>query len=36
VRFARLSIGTGTPADLPRPSITPEDVRHRLQTHIGR
>ena len=36
VRFARLSINTGTPDDLPRPSITPEDVRRRLQTHIGR
>jgi phosphonopyruvate decarboxylase len=36
VRFARLSINTGTPTDLPRPSITPEDVRRRLQTHIGR
>lgn len=36
VRFARLSINTGTPSDLPRPSITPEDVRHRLQNHIGR
>ncbi|MGX7005936.1 phosphonopyruvate decarboxylase [Caballeronia sp. KNU42] len=36
VRFARLSINTGTPSDLPRPSITPEDVRSRLQAHIGR
>ncbi|MFT4432224.1 phosphonopyruvate decarboxylase [Caballeronia sp. 15715] len=36
VRFARLSISTGTPDDLPRPKITPEDVRRRLQTHIGR
>jgi phosphonopyruvate decarboxylase len=36
VRFARLSINTGTPGDLPRPSITPEDVRARLQQHIGR
>ncbi|WP_244814010.1 phosphonopyruvate decarboxylase [Caballeronia sp. Lep1P3] len=34
-RFARLSIRTGTPADLPRPKITPEDVRARLQRHIG-
>ncbi|SAK75499.1 phosphonopyruvate decarboxylase [Caballeronia fortuita] len=34
-RFARLSIRTGTPADLPRPKITPEDVRARLQQHIG-
>ncbi|KQR89952.1 phosphonopyruvate decarboxylase [Burkholderia sp. Leaf177] len=36
VRFARLSISIGTPGDLPRPSITPEDVRARLQKHIGR
>ncbi|KMQ81283.1 Phosphonopyruvate decarboxylase [Candidatus Burkholderia pumila] len=35
VRFARLSIDTGTPSDLPRPKITPEDVRARLQQHIG-
>ncbi|SAL17408.1 phosphonopyruvate decarboxylase [Caballeronia peredens] len=35
VRFARLSIKTGTPGDLPRPKITPEDVRARLQHHIG-
>ncbi|WP_277186375.1 phosphonopyruvate decarboxylase [Caballeronia sp. BR00000012568055] len=35
VRFARLSIKTGTPSDLPRPKITPEDVRARLQQHIG-
>jgi phosphonopyruvate decarboxylase len=35
VRFARLSINTGTPGDLPRPKITPEDVRARLQQHIG-
>lgn len=34
-RFARLSITTGTPADLPRPKVTPEDVRARLQHHIG-
>ncbi|MDR5778806.1 phosphonopyruvate decarboxylase [Caballeronia sp. LZ065] len=34
-RFARLSIITGTPADLPRPKVTPEDVRARLQHHIG-
>jgi phosphonopyruvate decarboxylase len=36
VRFARLSIRTGTPGDLPRPSVTPEDVRARLQAHLGR
>jgi phosphonopyruvate decarboxylase len=35
VRFARLSIHTGTPGDLPRPKVTPEDVRARLQQHIG-
>jgi phosphonopyruvate decarboxylase len=34
-RFARLSIATGTASDLPRPSITPEDVRARLQIHLG-
>ena len=34
-RFARLSIKTGTPGDLPRPKITPEDVRARLQQHIA-
>ncbi|GAB5100624.1 phosphonopyruvate decarboxylase [Caballeronia sp. HLA56] len=34
-RFARLSIRAGTPGDLPRPKITPEDVRARLQRHIG-
>lgn len=34
-RFARLSIRTGTPGDLPRPKVTPEDVRARLQQHIG-
>jgi len=31
VRFARLSINTGTPTRLPRPSITPEDVRRRCK-----
>jgi phosphonopyruvate decarboxylase len=35
VRFARLSIKPGTPDDLPRPSIKPEDVRARLQKHLG-
>jgi phosphonopyruvate decarboxylase len=35
VRFARLSIAMGTAGDLPRPSITPEGVRARLQAHIG-
>jgi phosphonopyruvate decarboxylase len=35
VRFARLSIKPGTANDLPRPSITPEGVRRRLQIHIG-
>jgi len=36
VRFARLSIERGTAGDLPRPSVTPEGVRARLQTHIRR
>jgi phosphonopyruvate decarboxylase len=36
VRFARLSIAMGTAGDLPRPSITPEGVRERLQAHIAR
>ncbi len=34
-RFARLSIRTGTPGDLPRPKIAPEDVCARLQQHLG-
>lgn len=34
-RFARLLTRTGSPADLPRPSVTPVQVRERLQAHIG-
>jgi phosphonopyruvate decarboxylase len=34
-RFARLLIRTGTPADLPRPSATPVEVKTRLMNHIG-
>jgi phosphonopyruvate decarboxylase len=34
-RFARLHIRAGTPADLPRPSVAPVDVKTRLMQHIG-
>ena len=34
-RFARLFIGLGTPGDLPRPSVSPVDVKARLMQHIG-
>jgi phosphonopyruvate decarboxylase len=34
-RFARLLIRPGTPDGLPRPSITPVDVKLRLMRHIG-
>lgn len=34
-RFARLFIRTGTPGDLPRPLVTPVDVKSRLMRHIG-
>jgi phosphonopyruvate decarboxylase len=34
-RFARLLTRPGTPADLPRPSITPVDVKSRLMQHFG-
>jgi phosphonopyruvate decarboxylase len=34
-RFARLFIRSGTPADLPRPSVTPVEVKTRLMRHIG-
>jgi phosphonopyruvate decarboxylase len=33
--FARLLTRTGTPKDLPRPSITPLQVRERFMQHIG-
>ena len=35
-RFARLSIRSGTSVDLPRPTISPADVKTRLMRHIGR
>jgi phosphonopyruvate decarboxylase len=34
-RFARLLIRAGTPSDLPRPSVTPVEVKTRLMQHIG-
>jgi phosphonopyruvate decarboxylase len=34
-RFARLFIRAGTPGDLPRPSVTPVEVKTRLMQHIG-
>jgi phosphonopyruvate decarboxylase len=34
-RFARLLTRTGTPADLPRPAVTPVDVKIRLMQHFG-
>ena len=34
-RFVRLSIKRGTPDGLPRPTITPPDVKTRLMRHIG-
>jgi phosphonopyruvate decarboxylase len=34
-RFARLFIRAGTPVDLPRPSVTPVEVKARLMRHIG-
>jgi phosphonopyruvate decarboxylase len=33
-RFARLHIGMGTPGDLPRPTMTPVDVKNRLMQHF--
>jgi phosphonopyruvate decarboxylase len=33
-RFARLLTRPGTPADLPRPSIAPVDVKTRLMQHF--
>lgn len=35
VRFARLLTKPGSPDGLPRPSVTPVQVRTRLQAHIG-
>ncbi|MBS0378034.1 MAG: phosphonopyruvate decarboxylase [Proteobacteria bacterium] len=34
-RFARLHIRAGTPSDLPRPSVTPEEVRGRFMRHFA-
>jgi phosphonopyruvate decarboxylase len=34
-RFARLTIRRGTPDGLPRPTISPVDVKARLMRHIG-
>ncbi|MGN6317007.1 phosphonopyruvate decarboxylase [Trinickia sp.] len=34
-RFARLAIRRGTPDGLPRPTITPAEVKVRLMRHIG-
>jgi phosphonopyruvate decarboxylase len=35
-KFARLLTRTGTPRDLPRPSISPIEVKTRLMRHFGR
>ena len=34
-RFARLATRPGSPKDLPRPSITPVDVKSRLMQHFA-
>lgn len=34
-RFARLTIRRGTPDGLPRPTISPADVKARLMRHLG-
>ena len=34
-RFARLRIRSGTPGDLPRPSMSPVEVKHRLMDHFA-
>jgi phosphonopyruvate decarboxylase len=34
-RFARLFIRPGAPRDLPRPSVTPVEVKTRLMQHLG-
>jgi phosphonopyruvate decarboxylase len=34
-RFARLFIRAGTPDGLPRPSMSPTDVKTRLLKHFG-
>jgi phosphonopyruvate decarboxylase len=35
-RFARLLTRVGTPRDLPRPSVTPIEVKTRLMHHFNR
>jgi phosphonopyruvate decarboxylase len=34
-RFVRIAIRRGTPDGLPRPTITPPEVKTRLMRHIG-
>jgi phosphonopyruvate decarboxylase len=34
-RFARLLIRTGTPPNLPRPSVTPVEVKERMMRHFS-
>jgi phosphonopyruvate decarboxylase len=34
-KFARLLIRAGTPSGLPRPSMSPVEVKHRLLQHFG-
>jgi phosphonopyruvate decarboxylase len=34
-RFARLLIRSGTPNDLPRPTVTPVEVKNRLMRHFS-
>jgi phosphonopyruvate decarboxylase len=34
-RFVRLLTRAGTPGDLPRPSVTPIDIKTRLMKHFG-
>jgi phosphonopyruvate decarboxylase len=34
-RFVRLSVRAGTSIDLPRPSMSPAEVKTRLMRHIG-
>lgn len=34
-RFARLTVRRGTPEGLPRPTVSPVDVKTRLMRHLG-
>ncbi|MDI9654309.1 hypothetical protein QM306_39230, partial [Burkholderia cenocepacia] len=34
-RFVRVAIRTGVPDGLPRPTVTPVEVKTRLMRHIG-